>query len=227
MDSEQLARGKPLENTVAKKIKQTALHPYTFHDISLLLGYNNRCQIDHLILLPHKVVIIEDKIKKDAEDCKIFYEFDCIKYDRYDTYSSFNSAKMVSQVERAKSILGQVLAPVSRNKLYTIDIPPLRVYKGTKDDIIETTTIKVNTCNFTLEAIACVRCDEIESFQTRIPVYSEDTLWFYLKALEAELQAFNKTLIKLLFDDKLSELNKHRGGGENKLKHTNKHCNIG
>lgn len=204
------AKGIDFENHIKSLIDDSKLKNYAFHQLSIIKD-NEKHIPDHIIILPHKVVIIEDKLK-DADDIKIFNRYDAIKLNGFHSNKVFDS--VVQQTLRYKKVINEILKEANT----TVEIKPhlpfslFRENKGT----VTINEMTLEHLNFTVEVLGCVKSDSITSYQTYLPLHTEESIKLYIKVLETELGFFEPAMVDTLYKDKVNLLFKYATPREGK-----------
>jgi hypothetical protein len=203
MQNPHRAKGLDFENYITEMINSTTLRDYTFHQLSILKDKERHIP-DHIIILPHKVIIIEDKLK-DADDMKVFNKYDAIKVKGYPSNKIFDS--VVLQAQRYKRVITEILAN-AKTEVELKPHLPFDLYKENKG----TVTINemfIENLTFTVEIVSCIKSTSVTSYQTKLPFVTEESLKLYLGVWESELRFFDPLLVDILYKDKVDLLLKH------------------
>ena len=155
--------GSLLENDIMQAIELTGLCHYALHNLVLKTA-DSWLQIDHLIVLPHKIVIIEAK-NSTCHTYRVYDTKDIVKYTANGEPKDYGKS-VVRQTTRSLVFLRGILSD------FTLDI----------------------------SAVGCIRANKVVSHQTKLPIFTDESIWFYLKSLESEMGSFTKHFITKTFN---------------------------
>lgn len=193
--------GECFENDIRDLINSTSLRNFSYHQLKLQVGKETIIP-DHLIILPHKVVIIESKFK-EAKDIKVFNKYDAIQVKGFTSNKVFDS--VVQQVVGYKEIISEVLNQ-SKRELTLKNRVPFEIYRD-KKGVATISEMVLDNLPFAIDVYCCIKSEgaTVTSYQTQVPMLTPEALSNYLKAWETELRFYPKDLIDQTFEDR-SEL---------------------
>lgn len=168
--------GSLLEQDIQEAIEQTTLAPYALHNVPIQTDSTWR-QIDHLLLLPHKVVFIEAK-NTSADKYKVTDNKDTLFYNKHE---GDYGKSIIKQTMKTKTILDGI-----------INTPkPVDYYNRGMSSF--------STHSTPIIPIGCIRVDTLINQQTNIAIYKDTDLSIFLKSLELEIANFSQDYLDTHF----------------------------
>lgn len=108
--------GNLLEDDIKNAINETALKPYALHNLTLRVD-NHWRQYDHLIVLPHKMVIIEAK-NSTSDYFEVNFDKDIFLFNNQKV--DYNTS-VVQQITRSSRTLHRLMKHLTQSKPFKIE----------------------------------------------------------------------------------------------------------
>jgi hypothetical protein len=204
--------GEDFESKVKSLIDASPLKNYALHNVHLS-NEDGWTQIDHLIILPNKLIILEDKVKTN-ESVRVTPSFDALQNYQKETYSVPNGKGIVVQVAWQKEVVSAILEEATTSLTFKADFnAPLHhcmsYYIENFKSIEHIRLMVLDNLKFTVEVVSLIDCKQITSYQTDITIVNVEGLKHYFDYLSSYLALYNETVIEALYADKIRVLEKY------------------